>query len=67
MSRPQSPWVPVVRAKILAGEEPKVIAYDIGMTSSAVAKMISNMGDVRKQYVTTAEYLQILSQRKNSK
>jgi hypothetical protein len=25
------------------------------------------MGDVRKQYVTTAEYLQILSQRKNSK
>lgn len=67
MSRPQSPWVPVVRAKILAGEDPKTIAYDIGMTSSAVAKMISNMGDVRKQYVTTSEYLQILSQRKNSK
>ena len=67
MSRPQSPWVPVVRAKILAGEDPKVIAYDIGMTSSAVAKMISNMGDVRTQYVSTAEYIQILSQRNNSK
>ena len=64
MSRPQSPWVPVVRAKILAGEEPKVIAYDIGMTSSAVAKMISNMGDIRKQYVTTEEYINVLKSRK---
>ena len=66
MSRPQSPWVPVVRAKILAGEEPKVIAYDIGMTSSAVAKMISNMGDVRKQYVTTEEYINVLKSRKTT-
>lgn len=64
MSRPQSPWVPVVRAKILAGEDPKVIAYDIGMTSSAVAKMISNMGDIRKQYVTTEEYINVLKSRK---
>lgn len=66
MSRPQSPWVPVVRAKILAGEEPKVIAYDIGMTSSAVAKMISNMGDIRKQYVTTEEYINVLKSRKTT-
>ena len=64
MSRPQSPWVPVVRAKILAGEDPKVIAYDIGMTSTAVAKMISNMGDIRKQYVTTEEYINVLKSRK---
>lgn len=64
MSRPQSPWVPVVRAKILAGEEPKVIAYDIGLTSGAVSKLISNMGDIRKQYVTTEEYINVLKSRK---
>ena len=64
MSRPQSPWVPVVRAKILAGEEPKLIAYDIGLTSGAVSKLISNMGDIRKQYVTTEEYINVLKSRK---
>ena len=67
MSRPQSAFVPLVRARVLAGDLPKMIAYEIGMTPSAISKMISNMPDLRKQYITDIEYAQIIKQRKATK
>jgi len=64
MSRPQSPLVPLVLSRILAGLSPKEVAFEVSMTPSAVSKIIGNTPDIRKQYVTLSEYAQLLNQRK---
>jgi hypothetical protein len=66
MSRPQSPLVPLVLSRILAGLSPKEVAFEVSMTPGAISKMIGNTPDIRKQYVTHAEFRQLLSQRKGS-
>ena len=66
MSRPQSPHSATVREKILAGKSTKMVAYEIKMTAAAVSKMLSNMADIRKQYVTDIEYAQLLKSRKTT-
>ena len=66
MSRPQSPLVPLVLSRILAGLSPKEVAFEVSMTPSAISKMIGNTRHIRKQYVTDLEFRQLLSQRKGS-
>jgi len=66
MSRPQSPLVPLVLSRILAGLSPKEVAFEVSMTPSAISKMIGNTRHIRKQYVTDLEFRQILNQRKGT-
>jgi len=62
MSRPASSMLPLVIRRVLEGRSTKEIAFETGMTPSAVQKIISNT--MRKQYVTDAEFRQLLNQRK---
>jgi len=64
MSRPASPLVPLVICRVLEGFSPKEIAHELRLTPSAVSKIIGNTPDIRKQYVTHAEFCQLLNQRK---
>ena len=64
MSRPSSPMLPLVIRRVLEGRSIKEIAFETGMTPSAVQKIISNT--MRKEYVTEAEFRQLLSQRKST-
>jgi hypothetical protein len=66
MSRPASPMMPVVIRRVLEGFLPKEIAHELKMTPSAISKMIGNTPDIRKQYVTHAEFRQLLNQRKGT-
>ena len=63
MSRPTSPHAPLVIQRVLEGASAKEIAFEVGMTSGAVSKIIANT-KMRKEYVTVSEYAQILKQRK---
>ena len=63
MSRPASPLVPLVIRRVLEGFSPKEIAHELQLTPSAVSKIISNT-QMRKEYVTDAEFRQLLNQRK---
>ena len=63
MSRPTSPMAPLVVQRVLEGVSTKEIAFETGMTSGAVSKIIGNT-NMRKEYVTVSEYAQILKQRK---
>ena len=63
MSRPTSPMAPLVIKRVLEGVSTKEIAFETGMTSGAVSKIIGNT-KMRKEYVTVSEYAQILKQRK---
>ena len=63
MSRPASSMLPLVILRVLEGRSIKEIAFETGMTPSAVSKIISNT-QMRKEYVTISEYAQILNQRK---
>jgi DNA-binding NarL/FixJ family response regulator len=64
MSRPSSPMLPLVIRRVLEGRSIKEIAFETGMTPSAVQKIISNT--MRKEYVTEAEFRQLLNQRKST-
>jgi len=64
MSRPSSPMLPLVIRRVLEGRSIKEIAFETGMTPSAVQKIISNT--MRKEYVTEAEFRHILNQRKST-
>jgi len=64
MSRPASSMLPLVIRRVLEGRSTKEIAFETGMTPSAVQKIISNT--MRKQYVTDAEFRQLLNQRKST-
>jgi DNA-binding NarL/FixJ family response regulator len=55
--------LPLVIRRVLEGRSIKEIAFETGMTPSAVSKIISNT-QMRKEYVTISEYAQILNQRK---
>ena len=63
MSRPASSMLPLVIRRVLEGRSIKEIAFETGMTPSAVSKIISNT-QMRKEYVTISEYANILNQRK---
>jgi DNA-binding NarL/FixJ family response regulator len=54
--------LPLVIRRVLEGRSIKEIAFETGMTPSAVQKIISNT--MRKEYVTEAEFRQLLNQRK---
>ena len=56
--------LPLVIRRVLEGRSTKEIAFETGMTPSAVQKIISNT--MRKQYVTDAEFRQLLNQRKST-
>ena len=56
--------LPLVIRRVLEGRSIKEIAFETGMTPSAVQKIISNT--MRKEYVTEAEFRQLLSQRKST-
>ena len=64
MSRPASSMLPLVIRRVLEGRSIKEIAFETGMTPSAVQKIISNT--MRKEYVTDAEFRQLLNQRKST-
>jgi hypothetical protein len=49
--------------RIFSGETAKQAAYEVGMTSQHVTTILSKLG-IRKQYLTAAEFKQILNQRK---
>ena len=66
MSRPGSPLVPLVIRRVLEGFSTKEIAHEAQLTAGAVSKIIGNTPDIRKRYVTHAEFRQLLSQRKGS-
>jgi hypothetical protein len=66
MSRPASPLVPLVIRRVLEGFSTKEIAHEARLTAGAVSKIIGNTPDIRKRYVTHAEFRQLLSQRKGS-
>jgi DNA-binding NarL/FixJ family response regulator len=65
MSRPRSPERDLIVRNLLAGLSTKEIAYELGRTVGGVSKIASNAG-VKKQYVTDAEFLQLLNQRKQT-
>jgi DNA-binding NarL/FixJ family response regulator len=56
--------LPLVIRRVLEGRSIKEIAFETGMTPSAVQKIISNT--MRKEYVTEAEFRQLLNQRKST-
>jgi DNA-directed RNA polymerase specialized sigma24 family protein len=64
MSRPASPLVPLVIRRVLEGFSTKEIAHEAQLTAGAVSKIIGNTPDIRKRYVTDAEFRQLLNQRK---
>jgi hypothetical protein len=64
MSRPASPMVPLVIRRVLEGFSTKEIAHEAQLTAGAVSKIIGNTPDIRKRYVTDAEFRQLLNQRK---
>jgi len=64
MSRPASPLVPLVIRRVLEGFSTKEIAHEAQLTAGAVSKIIGNTPNIRKQYVTNAEFRQLLNQRK---
>jgi hypothetical protein len=64
MSRPASPLVPLVIRRVLEGFSTKEIAHEAQLTAGAVSKIIGNTPDIRKRYVTHAEFRQLLNQRK---
>jgi predicted transcriptional regulator len=66
MSRPASPLVPLVIRRVLEGFSPKEIAHELQLTAGAVSKIIGNTPDIRKQYVTHAEFRHLLNQRKST-
>jgi DNA-binding NarL/FixJ family response regulator len=63
MSRPRSPERDLIVRNLLLGLTTKEIAYELGRTVGGVSKIASNAG-VKKQYVTDAEFRQLLNQRK---
>ena len=63
MSRPTSPHAPLVIKRVLEGVSTKEIAFETGMTSGAVSKIIGNT-KMRKEYVTVSEYAEVLKKRK---
>ena len=63
MSRPTSPMAPLVIKRVLEGVSTKEIAFETGMTSGAVSKIIANT-KMRKEYVTVSEYAEVLRKRK---
>jgi hypothetical protein len=56
--------VPLVIRRVLEGLSTKEIAHEAQLTAGAVSKIIGNTPDIRKQYVTHAEFRQLLNQRK---
>ena len=54
--------VPVIIRRVLAGFSTKEIAYEANISAAAVSKIISNTPHIRKQYVTHAEFRQLLNQ-----
>jgi DNA-directed RNA polymerase specialized sigma24 family protein len=56
--------VPLVIRRVLEGFSTKEIAHEAQLTAGAVSKIIGNTPDIRKRYVTDAEFRQLLNQRK---
>jgi hypothetical protein len=61
--RPRNPNRDEMLQRIFSGETAKQAAYEVGMTSQHVTTILSKLG-IRKQYLTAAEFKQILNQRK---
>ena len=55
--------MPLVIRRVLEGVSTKEIAFEVGMTSGAVSKIIANT-KMRKEYVTVSEYAEVLRKRK---
>jgi hypothetical protein len=65
MSRPRSPERDWIVRNLLAGLTTKEVAFNLGRTVGGISKIAWNAG-VKKQYVTDAEYRQLLNQRKQT-